>query len=111
MKSLTLDRLRALTCHPDGRDKLATFAKGLSVRAYQGAEKPGALAHKTFWARYSHGGKKYGVKIGRCDVVSIAAALNAAKAIQGDAAQGKHPAAARKAAKQAAGRKHDENTL
>jgi integrase len=111
MKPLTLARLEALTCAPDGRDKLTTFAGGISVRAYKGAEKPGKLTNKTFWARYSHGGKKYGVKIGRCDVVSIADALKAAKAIQGDVAKGGNPAAERKAAKQAAERRQDALTV
>jgi integrase len=111
MKPLTLDRLRALTCHPDGRDKLTTFAGGISVRAYKGAEKPGKLTNKTFWARYSRGGKKLGVRIGRCDVVSVGDAIKAAKAIQGDVAKGGNPAAERKAARQAAEHRQDALTV
>jgi hypothetical protein len=111
MQSLTLDRLRALTCSPDGKDTLTTFKGGVSVRCYQGAEEPGGLAHKIFWARFSLGGKKHGVKIGRADVVSIAVALKAAKEIHGDVAKGKNPAQERREAARAAKRKADEDAL
>jgi integrase len=108
MKSLTLTRLEALTCAPDGKDKLTTFSGGLSVRSYRGAEQPGKLEHKIFWARYSMGGRKFGVKIGPCAKIAIADALRAAKAIHGGVAKGGNPSAERKAAAQ---RKHDDGAL
>jgi integrase len=109
MDTLTQARVEALTCTPDGRDTLTTFAGGVSVRCYAGSEQPGSLAHKIFWARYSLDGKKYGVKLGRCDRVSVATALKAAKAVHGDVAKGRNPLQERKAA--AAKARHDESAL
>jgi integrase len=94
--NLTQNRLEALAW--SGADSLHTFADGLAVRVYRGAAK-GGLAHKAFWTRYTHAGQKKGVKIGACDKLSIAEALKEARAIQGEAARGKDPAAERAAAK------------
>jgi integrase len=102
---LTAERLLSLTCHPDGRGRLHTFAGGLSVRAYKGAEQPGALAHKVYWVKYP----KPGVKIGRCEDVSIADALKATKVIQGEIARGGNPAQERREAKRAAKRKAEDD--
>ena len=64
--------------------------------------RKGALLGKSYLAQYSIGGIKRRVPLGSCAAISLAAAREAVRAILGDVAKGRDPAAERKeAARQA----------
>ena len=107
----TQRRIEELACPPDRKDVLQ-FDGHLGVRATKAAVK-GSLAGKFYLAQYSLAGTKRRVPLGSCDAISLAAAREATKAILGDVAKGRDPAADRKEAALEAKRKaaHDALTL
>ena len=100
---LTQRRIEILEC-PAGKKDVLVFddaQSGLGVRVTAGADK-GSLAKKSFLAQYRHAGQKRRIPLGSCSAISLAAARDAVRAILGDVAKGRDPAAERKeAARQA----------
>ena len=100
---LTQRRIEDLQC-PAGRRDMMVFddsQTGLGVRVTASTKK-NSLAGKSFLAQYRHAGKKRRVPLGSCSAISLAAAREAVRAILGDVAKGRDPAAERKeAARQA----------
>jgi integrase len=107
----TQRRIEELACPPGSKDVLK-FDGHLGVRV-TAASQTGSLAGKFYLAQYSAAGAKKRVPLGSCDAISLAAAREATKALMGDVAKGRDPAAARKKAAQEARRKaaHDALTL
>lgn len=103
---LTVARISALRC-PEGKRDALVFdddARGLAIRVT-------ASGGKTFLAQYTVGGVKRRVPLGRCDALSLADARDAARAIVGQVAQGRDPAAERKAAADEVRRKAAKDAL
>ena len=95
----TTRRIEDLVC-PAGRKDTLEFddeQRGLGVRVTERARK-GSLLGKSYLAQYSIGGIKRRVPLGSCSAISLAAAREAVRAILGDVAKGRDPAAERKAA-------------
>src|SRR5262249_31123756 len=90
----TQRRIEELAC-PLGRKDVLKFDAHLGVRVTMAAEK-GSLAGKFYLAQYSVAGVKRRVPLGSCDAISLAAAREATKAILGEVAKGRDPAADRK---------------
>ncbi|MBV9289151.1 MAG: integrase arm-type DNA-binding domain-containing protein [Hyphomicrobiales bacterium] len=105
---LTQRKIETLECPPDRKDALVfdDDQKGLGVRVTGGGGK-------SYLAQYSLGGQKRRVPLGSCSAISLAAARDAARAVLGDVAKGRDPAADRKAAAREAQRKaaHEALTL
>jgi hypothetical protein len=103
---ITQRRIEDLQC-PAGRRDMMVFddeQRGLGVRVTASAKK-NSLTGKSFLAQYRHAGEKRRVPLGSCSAISLAAAREAVRAILGDVAKGRDPAAERKeAARQASGR-------
>ena len=99
----TTRRIEDLEC-PAGKKDILKFddeQRGLGVRVTALARK-GSLARKSYLAQYLLGGIKRRVPLGSCSAISLAAAREAVRAILGDVAKGRDPAAERKeAARQA----------
>ena len=97
---------------PSGRKDVLKFDGHLGVRVTN-AGQAGSLAGKFYLAQYSLAGAKRRIPLGSCDAISLAAAREATKAILGDVAKGRDPAADRKDAALRADRKaaHDALTL
>jgi integrase len=90
---LTQRRIDLLQC-PAGKKDALVFdgdQKGLGVRVT-------ASGAKNYLAQYARAGAKRRVPLGSCDAISLAAAREATKAILGDVAKGRDPAAERKEA-------------
>ena len=106
----TQRRIEELAC-PPGRKDVLKF-DGASRRSRDQAPN-GSLAGKFYLAQYSLAGAKRRIPLGSCDAISLAAAREATKAILGDVAKGRDPAADRKEAAPEAKRKaaHDALTL
>jgi integrase len=103
---LTQRRIEALAC-PAGKKDVLVFddeQKGLGVRVT-------ASRAKNYLAQYALAGLKRRVPLGSCDAISLAAAREATKAIMGDVAKGRDPAADRKAAALKAARKATDDAL
>jgi integrase len=94
---LTLNRIAGLKC-PEGKRDMLVFddeQRGLGVRVT-------ASGSKTYLAQYNWHGQKRRIPLGNCSALSLAKARDAVRAIMGDVAKGKDPAAERKqAAKEA----------
>ena len=71
--------------------------RGLGVRVTASARK-GSLLGKSYLAQYALGGIKRRVPLGSCSTISLATAREAMRAILGDVAKGRDPAADRKQA-------------
>ena len=90
---LTQRRIGLLEC-PGGKKDALVFddeQRGLGVRV-------AASGAKNYLAQYALAGGKRRVPLGSCDAISLAAAREATKAIMGDVAKGRDPAAERKGA-------------
>ena len=90
---LTQRRIELLEC-PEGKKDALVFddeQRGLGVRVT-------ASGAKNYLAQYALAGAKRRVPLGSCDAISLAAAREATKAIMGDVAKGRDPAAERKEA-------------
>ena len=90
---LTQRRIGLLEC-PEGKKDALVFdgeQKGLGVRVT-------ASGAKSYLAQYALAGSKRRVPLGSCGAISLAAARDATKAILGDVAKGRDPAAERKEA-------------
>jgi len=90
---LTLARIDKLAC-PEGKKDALFFddeQRGLAVRVT-------ASGGKSFLAQYTFAGGKRRIPLGGCDAVSLADARDAVRTIAGLVAQGRDPAAERKAA-------------
>ncbi len=111
---LTQRRIEDLECPPGKKDALLfdEEQRGLAVRVTRGAER-GKLEGKSYLAQYTLSGQRRRVPLGACSAISLAAAREAVKAISGDVAKGRDPAAERKTAAIEAKRKaaHDALTL
>ena len=95
-----------LTC-PAGKKDVLVFddeQRGLGVRVT-------AAGSKTYLAQYTLGGIKRRVPLGSCSAISLAAARDAVRAILGDVAKGRDPAADRKEAAREAQRKAAADAL
>jgi integrase len=105
---LTQRKIDTLECPPGKKDALVFDDEqaGLGVRVT-------ASGGKRFLAQYSYAGAKRRIPLGSCSAISLAAARDAVRAILGDVAKGRDPAADRKEAAQEARRKatHDALTL
>ena len=105
---LTQRKIEALECPPGRKDALVFDDEqaGLGVRVT-------ASGGKRFLAQYSYAGAKRRIPLGSCSAISLAAARDAVRAILGDVAKGRDPAADRKEAAQETRRKatHDALTL
>ena len=105
---LTQRKIDALECPPGKKDALVFDDEqaGLGVRVT-------ASGGKRFLAQYSYAGAKRRIPLGSCSAISLAAARDAVRAILGDVAKGRDPAADRKEAAQETRRKatHDALTL
>jgi integrase len=105
---LTQRKIDALECPPGKKDALVFDDEqaGLGVRVT-------ANGGKRFLAQYSYAGAKRRIPLGSCSAISLAAARDAVRAILGDVAKGRDPAADRKEAAQETRRKatHDSLTL
>ena len=94
---LTQRRIEGLEC-PRGKKDILVFddeQTGLGVRVTAGGGK-------SFLAQYRQAGEKRRVSLGSCTAISLADARTAARAIMGEVARGRDPAAERKEAKQKA---------
>jgi integrase len=93
---LTEFKIGRLAVEPGQRDRLVfdEEQRGLAVRV----TKSGG---RTYLAQYTLHGTKHRVPLGSCSGVSLAKARQAAAAVMGDVAKGKHPAAERKEAARA----------
>ena len=111
---LTHTRIMALTCPPGKKDKLffGDDPKGIAVRV-SAAARAGSLESKTYLVQYAYGGGKRRVALGACSSITLAKAINAAKAVLGDVAHGRDPFTERKEKALQAKRKaaHDAFTL
>jgi integrase len=111
---LTQRVLESLTCPPGQKDMLVSDddQKGHFIRVGKSARK-GSLAGKSSVVQYQKDGKTRRVFVGSSSAISLAAAREATKAILGDVAKGRDPAAERKAAALDAKREaaRDELTL
>ena len=89
---LTHTRIMALTCPPGKKDRLffGDDPKGIAVRV-SAAARVGSLESKTYLVQYSYGGGKRRAALGACSSVTLAKAINAAKAVLGDVAHGRDP--------------------
>ena len=90
---LTQRRIDLLEC-PAGKKDALVFddeQKGLGVRVT-------ASGAKSYLAQYALAGAKRRIPLGSCGAISLAAAREATKAILGDVAKGRDPAAERKEA-------------
>ncbi|HZZ21157.1 MAG TPA: site-specific integrase [Roseiarcus sp.] len=99
----TTRRIEDLECPADKKDilKFDDEQRGLGVRVTELARK-GSLLGKSYLAQYLLGGIKRRIPLGSCSAISLAAAREAVRAILGDVAKGRDPAAERKeAARQA----------
>jgi integrase len=105
---LTQRKIDSLECPPGKKDALVFDDEqaGLGVRIT-------ASGGKGFLAQYSYAGAKRRIPLGSCSAISLAAARDAVRAILGDVAKGRDPAADRKEATQETRRKatHDALTL
>ena len=105
---LTQRKIDTLECPPGKKDALVFDDEqaGLGVRLT-------ASGGKRFLAQYSYAGAKRRIPLGSCSAISLAAARDAVRAILGDVAKGRDPAADRKEAAQETRRKatHDALTL
>ena len=77
------------------------------------AARAGSLESKTYLVQYAYGGGKRRVALGACSSITLAKAINAAKAALGDVAHGRDPFTERKEKALQAKRKaaHDAFTL
>lgn len=82
-----------LACPAGAKDTLVfdDEQRGLGVRVTAGGSK-------TYLAQYTISGQKRRIPLGSCSAISLAAAREAARAIFGEVARGRDPAAERKAA-------------
>jgi integrase len=105
---LTQRKIDTLECPPGKKDALVFDDEqaGLGVRLT-------ASGGKRFLAQYSYAGTKRRIPLGSCSAISLAAARDAVRAILGDVAKGRDPAADRKDAAEETRRKatHDALTL
>jgi integrase len=93
----TTTRIEKLAVKPGKRDRLFFESgkgsqPGLAIRVT-------ASGGKTYLVQYTRAGKKQRVSLGRVDAISIADARSATRAIMGDLAHGRDPAAERRARK------------
>ncbi|PWB80659.1 MAG: DNA recombinase [Methylocystaceae bacterium] len=103
---LTVTRIDKLGC-PAGKKDVLVFddeQRGLAVRVT-------ASGGKTFLAQYTFAGGKRRIPLGSCGAVSLADARDAVRAILGRVAQGRDPAAERKAATASAKEKAARDTF
>jgi integrase len=103
---LTQRRIETLEC-PRGRRDMMVFddeQSGLGVRVTAGGGK-------SFLVQYRHAGGKRRVPLGSCSAISLASAREAARAVLGDVAKGRDPAAERKQAAQQAKARADREAL
>jgi integrase len=92
---------------PSGKDTLEVFdeeQRGLVLRIY-------ASGSKTFWCRYSVGGRKIKFRLGDASTISITAARNAVRKALGELAQGRDPASERKATREQARQKREKDAF
>jgi integrase len=97
MQKFTQSRIDALKC-PVGKRDMRVFDKeqqGLAVRVT-------ATGSKSYMAQYTFHGQKRRIPLGNCRAVSLAKARDTVRAIMGDVAKGRDPAAERKQAAQEA---------
>ena len=109
---LTTRRIEDLKC-PVGKKDALQFddeQRGLGVRMTASARK-GSLLGKSYLAQYTLRGIKRRVPLGSCSAISLAAAREAVRAILGDVAKGRDPAAERKAAAHEVKRKAADEAL
>jgi hypothetical protein len=109
---LTESRVRALVC-PAGKKDVFAFdgdQRGLAVRVTRNAAA-GSLASKVYYAQYSYGGAKRRVRLGAAEAISLGEARRAARAVLGEAAQGRDPASERKEAQVARKRRAARDAL
>jgi integrase len=102
----TQRRIETLEC-PAGRRDMMVFDDeqlGLGVRVTAGGGK-------SFLVQYRRAGEKRRVPLGSCSAISLAGAREAARAILGDVAKGKDPAAERKQAIQQAKARAEQEAL
>jgi integrase len=109
---LTMDRIDALECPAGAKDMLVfdEEQRGLGVRVSKGAKK-GSRDGKTYLVQYTLSGQKRRIPFGACSEISLKDARKATKAILGDVARGRDPAAERKAANIETKRKAAEDAL
>ena len=95
----TTRRIEDLECPADKKDALEfdDEQRGLGVRVTERARK-GSLLGKSYLAQYTLRGIKRRIPLGSCSAISLAVAREAVRAILGDVAKGRDPAAERKAA-------------
>ncbi|MBV8107839.1 MAG: tyrosine-type recombinase/integrase, partial [Hyphomicrobiales bacterium] len=93
----TLHRIESLTCPAGKKDRLifADAPRGFAVRV-GAAAKADSLENKTFIVQYNRNGAKRRVALGGCASVALVDAIKAAKAVLGEAAQGRDPARERR---------------
>jgi len=103
--NITQHLLEGLEC-PDGKEVTVydTEQRGLLLRAFPGGSK-------TFWCRYSVGGRKTKFRLGDASAISIKAARDAVRKTMGELAQGRDPAGERKEKREAAQRKADDDAF
>jgi integrase len=102
----TQRRIETLGC-PAGRRDMMVFddeQSGLGVRVTTGGGK-------SFLVQYRHAGEKRRVPLGSCSAISLAGAREAARAILGEVAKGRDPAAERKQAIQHAKARAEQEAM
>ena len=97
---ITQDLIGNLECPADKGEITVydTEQRGLLLRAFPGGAK-------SFWCRYSLGGRKIKFRLGDVSAISIKAARDAVRKAMGELAQGRDPAGERKAKREAEQRK------
>jgi integrase len=105
---LTERKIERLTVDPGRKDRLVfdDAQRGLAVRIT-------SSGGQTYLAQYTLHGAKHRVPLGSCSALSLSKARDAAAAVMGDVAKGKHPAGERKeaAAAERAKKARDRLTL
>jgi integrase len=94
---LTIANIRPLACPAGRKDRTFFFEGGVQVRVT--TKTAGSLEGKIFQTRYPFGKSKRIVRLGPCDTMTPAAAIQAAKAVHGAVALGRDPFAEQAEAK------------
>jgi integrase len=109
---LTQGEIEALEC-PAGKKDALVFddeQRGLGVRVTKGAKK-GSMVGKSYLVQYRLAGRKQRLPVGACSAITLKSAREAARALLGDVAKGRNPAAERKRAVLEAKEKAAEEAL
>ena len=109
---LTQGEIESLECLVGKKDALVfdDEQRGLGVRVSKGGKR-GSMAGKSYLLQYRLAGRKERIPLGACAAISLKSAREAARALLGDVAKGRNPAADRKQAASQAKDKAAEEAL